>query len=337
MRPSDDGERLVDAHIHLFDFMHETDGAEALIAAMDASGVERAVVFGMGVKKKWDAAEPGRPGYYMDDVARCYYFSLTDLLVLEYLDRLPDRDRARLAPMACGFDPTDLSAVTQLERLFDHHPSGTWRGVGEVLLRHGDLSARLAGELPRANHAGMRRVADFCAERQVPLVVHSNASGQGHEPESYVPELEALLRVYAGDVLVWCHAGISEIHSEHDHVPTVTRLLSEHEVLHVDLSWAAVDDVLDASNEPHAQWVEMIERFPDRVVLGSDVLGHFGAYEEVFGRTARILDGLSSRTREKVAHLNAERLWFDGPAAMSPSATERAPEAVDQPGGDQHE
>ena len=163
----------------------------------------------MAVKKKWDAAEPGRPGYYMDDVARCYYFSLTDLLVLEHLDRLSDRDRARIAPMACGFDPTDLSAVTQLERLFDHHPPGTWRGVGEVLLRHGDLSARLVGELPRANHAGMRRIADFCAERQVPLVVHSNASGQGHAPEAYVAELEALLQLYEGETLVWCHAGIS--------------------------------------------------------------------------------------------------------------------------------
>jgi hypothetical protein len=83
-------------------------------------------------------------------------------------------------------------------------------------------------------------------------------------------------------------------------------------VLHVDLSWAAVDDVLDASNEPHPQWVELIERFPDRVVLGSDVLGHFDAYDEVFGRTARILDGLTPGTREKVARLNAERLWFDG-------------------------
>jgi predicted TIM-barrel fold metal-dependent hydrolase len=305
---------LVDAHIHLFDFMHETDGAAALIAAMDAAGVERAVVFGMPVKKKWDVAEPDRPGYYMDDVARCYYFSLTDLLVLEQLDRLPERDRARIAPMACGFDPTDLSAVTQLERLFDHHPPGTWRGVGEVLLRHGDLSARLVGELPRANHAGMRRIADFCAERQVPLVVHSNASGQGHAPEAYVAELEALLQLYEGETLVWCHAGISEIHSEHDHVPTVTRLLAENEALHVDLSWAAVDDVLDASDEPFPQWLELIERFPDRVMLGSDVLGHFEVYDEIFGRTARILDGLSADTRKKVAHGNAERLWFGDPA-----------------------
>ena len=314
MPPTDAGERLVDAHIHLFDFMHETDGAAALIAAMDAAGVERAVVFGMPVKKKWDVAEPDRPGYYMDDVARCYYFSLTDLLVLEQLDRLPERDRARIAPMACGFDPTDLSAVTQLERLFDHHPPGTWRGVGEVLLRHGDLSARLVGELPRANHAGMRRIADFCAERQVPLVVHSNASGQGHAPEAYVAELEALLQLYEGETLVWCHAGISEIHSEHDHVPTVTRLLAENEALHVDLSWAAVDDVLDASDEPLPQWLELIERFPDRVMLGSDVLGHFDVYDEIFGRTARILDGLSADTRKKVAHRNAERLWFGDPA-----------------------
>jgi len=156
----------------------------------------------------------------------------------------------------------------------------------------------------------MLRVADFCAERDLPLLVHSNASAQGHEPEAYVAEFEQLLRHYRGQAIVWAHAGISEIHRRHDHLPTVARLLSEHEALHVDLSWMAVGEVLDGSGVLRPDWVELIERFSDRFTIGSDVVGHFDDYEEPIRGAAQILAGLSDATRERAAHLNAERLWF---------------------------
>lgn len=302
---------LVDAHVHLLDFMQETDGAGALIEAMDGAGVERAVVFGLPVKKKWAAIEPGRPGYYMDDIARCYYYALTDRLLIDQLLELPAGERTRLAPLACGVDPTDLSAVAELERLFDRFP-GTWRGVGELLLRHGPLSARLISELPRPNHPGMRRIADFCAERRVPLLLHSNASPVGHAPEAYVPELEELLRASRRTTIVWAHAGLSESHRAHDHTATVRRLLSEHESLHVDISWMAIDDVLDDSGSLRPRWQELIEAFQDRVVLGTDSVGHFEHYADAVNRAARILAGLGATTRERVGRLNAARIWFGG-------------------------
>ena len=47
-----------DAHLHYVDFMQDSEGAQAMIAAMDEAGVERAWVFGLPVMKKWQAEAP---------------------------------------------------------------------------------------------------------------------------------------------------------------------------------------------------------------------------------------------------------------------------------------
>ncbi|MEA3252121.1 MAG: amidohydrolase, partial [Pseudomonadota bacterium] len=43
----------VDAHLHYVDFMQQSDGSGAMLAAMDKAGVEEAWLFGLPVVKKW--------------------------------------------------------------------------------------------------------------------------------------------------------------------------------------------------------------------------------------------------------------------------------------------
>lgn len=301
---------MIDAHVHLVDFRQATPGAEALIAAMDASAIDKAVVFGLPVKKKWSATEPGEPTYYMDDIARCYYYSLTDELVADEIEGLPEEARSRLAPLACGVDPTDLAAVDELERTLERRP-GFWRGIGELLLRHAELSSRLPDEFPRADHPGTLRIADLCERRGLPLVIHSNASAAGHEPEAYIHELETLLQA-SGATMVWAHAGISEIHREHDHVVTVSRLLDTYPHLNIDISWAGLDGILGDDGTPAGSWLELIERFPDRVMLGSDAVGRFDRLGPSIELLNSVLARLSPACGELVGHGNAERIFFGG-------------------------
>lgn len=46
--------------------------------------------------------------------------------------------RRRFAPLVCGFNPTDRYAARDIERTLDKYPF--WRGIGEVLCRHDDLT-----------------------------------------------------------------------------------------------------------------------------------------------------------------------------------------------------
>lgn len=105
---------------------------------MDQSGIERAVVFGLPLVKKWDAYDPLEPRYYLDDNSRCYYYSATDHLVLAALQSASGPERNRFASLICGLNPTDKHGVRHVERMLER--SDVWRGVGEVLLRHDDLT-----------------------------------------------------------------------------------------------------------------------------------------------------------------------------------------------------
>lgn len=62
----------IDAHLHVVDFLQESDGLKALLERMDEAKVEKAVIFGVPVTKEWSEWEPEGPNYYLSDNARCY-------------------------------------------------------------------------------------------------------------------------------------------------------------------------------------------------------------------------------------------------------------------------
>ena len=168
---------MIDAHVHVVDFLQRGPSGEELIAALDRAGVDRAVIFGLPVKKTWPSYEPRRPSYYLDDNARCIHYSLTDQLVADLVLDLPREHQGRLAPLICGFDPIDRLGVTELERMWNKYPF--WRGVGELLLRHDDLTNLTYGEPARVNHPALDDVFAFCREHDCPVSVHQDLSSPG--------------------------------------------------------------------------------------------------------------------------------------------------------------
>ena len=57
-------------------------------------------------------------------------------------------------------------------------------------------------------------------------------------------------------------------------IPTLTQelaaLLGKYPNLHVDVSWVVYETYLDKDDQPSADWVKLIEAFPDRFMIGSD-------------------------------------------------------------------
>jgi hypothetical protein len=301
---------LVDAHVHLLDFLQQGDGAEAFLSALDLAGIDRAVVFGMAVKKRWAASEPRRPGYYLDDNSGCYSFSLTDALVANELRELAPEQRARLAPTVCGFDVTDLLAIEHLERVWGSYDG--WAGIGELLLRHDDLTNLTQGEPATIAHPALEPVLDFARGHGVPVAVHQDSSSAGRPGEhEYVPELSFALARHPHTTVVWCHAGISRRIEPRGQVRVLTELLAAHPGLHVDLSWAVADHVVP-DGDPDPAWARLIDRYPDRFVLGSDVFGRPDELGAALARFSPLLDVLPPPAREAVAGGNAMRLWFGG-------------------------
>jgi len=299
---------VVDAHVHVVDFLQQTVSAEDLAAALET--VSRAVVFGLPVKKKWARSEPRAPHYYLDGNDQCSYFALTDQLVADLYLALPQELRPRVAPTVCGFDPTDRLAVEHLEWAWGRYPF--WAGIGGVMLRHDDLTNLTAGEHPTASHPALDAVFDFARQRDRPLALHHDSASAGRPTEhEYVPQLDEMLARHRDTDVVWCHAGVARRIEPHDQAAVVGTLLARHRRLHIDVSWSLVDRIVDAHGDgADPSWVALIDEFPDRFVLGSDSVA---APRDAPARLARLdplLDAVSDPHRELLAAGNAERLWF---------------------------
>ncbi|GAA4547705.1 amidohydrolase family protein [Pseudonocardia xishanensis] len=307
--------RLVDAHVHGVDFLQRVlpaDELQAVLAGPD--GPAGVVLFGLPMKKKWAQSEPRTPHYYLDGNDPCSYFPLTDQLVADLYLQLPDDLRARVAPTVCGFDPTDRLAVEHLEWAFDRYPF--WAGIGEVMLRHDDLTNLTAGEHPTASHPALDAVFDFARRHDRPLALHHDSASAGRPAEhEYVPQLGAMLDRHPRTTVVWCHAGVARRIEPHDQAALVDELLDAHPGLHIDVSWSLLDRIVGPDEDGRSRqvdpdWVRLIDRHPDRFVLGSDSVAQLDDLRPLHGRLSRLVDAVHPAHRDALAHGNAERLWF---------------------------
>ena len=302
----------VDAHLHYVDFMQQSDGSEAMLAAMDEAGVEDAWLFGLPVVKKWQQDAPRRPRYYLGDEAPLYYYSATDDIVAGAVRDLPEDQRRRLAPFISGFNPTDMNAARHVQALIERYP-GLWRGIGEVITRHDDLTALTAGETARANPPALMKVYRLAARHDLPVLLHSNLTSLREETPIYLGELEDALRSNPDTRFVLAHAGTSG-GVEKRQAPLATlneiirALLERYDNLYVDLSWSVREHYLIKDGEPRAAWVALIEDHPDRFVLGSDVVGHFDSIGAILGEYRPLLDALPKPVADKLRAENARAL-----------------------------
>lgn len=302
--------RYADAHLHYVDFFQKSDGIDALFEAMDEANVDRVVLSGMPLAKKWHENEPQRPRYYQGDDAPVYWYSATDAILAEAVRELPPERRERLHLFLSGFNPNDKNATHHIETMLALYP-GTWEGIGEVITRHDDLTAMIQGDTaPRANGEAMMRVYRLAAKHDLPVLLHSNLTSVREREPIYLGELEEALEKNPQTRFIWAHAGTSgEINRWQPRmpylVPTLEKLLAAHDNLWVDLSWSVLEPhVLDDDGTPRKAWIDLIEAHPERFLLGSDLVGRFGKLGENLRRFDALLDALDRDTADRLAHRN---------------------------------
>lgn len=295
--------RLADCHLHLVDFLQRTDGIKACLAAMDQSGVTEAMVCGMPLVKEWPQEERLRPEYYLEDDSRCYWYSATDVMVARMIESLPAEQRGRFHPMICGFNGADRNAVEHVKRMIDWYPD-FWQGIGEVMTRHDDLTALTYGDPARADNLALDQIFIFAGEHDLPIFLHSNIGSVWKHDPIYLPEVETAVKNHPRTRFVWCHAGISR----RIEIPTLTqaldRMLSTYPNLFVDVSWVVYETNLLKNAKPDEKWVALVERYPDRFMIGTDKVGHFKEYPQEILKYKAFLDALNPATAKKLAREN---------------------------------
>lgn len=301
--------RVIDAHLHVTNFIQETPGGDALLSYMDQANIDKAVIFGLPVSKLWTEYDPEPPDYYLANDSPCYQYGYTDVIVAEAYRKLAPEKQTRLYPLMCGFNPVDRYALHHVERLYEQYPE-VWSGIGEILLRHDDLTAFTYGENPRANHRALWPIYQFAADHDLPVLIHQNVTSVTKSDHPvFLHELEEALREFPRTRFVFAHCGMSRRVNVPFYYQMVERLLEAYPQLCVDYSWIIYDVAICPNGEPDPTWLELTEKYSERICLGSDLVTKFERLGPELQRYNVFLDELSETARANVCHLTAERIY----------------------------
>ncbi|PKN07788.1 MAG: hypothetical protein CVU73_10250 [Deltaproteobacteria bacterium HGW-Deltaproteobacteria-8] len=215
-----------------------------------------------------------------------------------------------------------------LDELASDAKSGRYFALGEFEARHYVSSTNNRDVHLPVDSPSFEAVFTIAEQTGLPMLLHHEAE------DALLPELERMLTAHPKAHVIWCHVGRNRNRSTWTRLPTpdgVREFLLKYPNLSFDLNQAKpgsrhrgtnqVDAVLydtdpskGGDNQPdaklNAKWQELLEEFPERFVIGTDVnTGRFDNYTQVIQTFRRlVLARLSKATAERIAYKNAWKL-----------------------------
>jgi predicted TIM-barrel fold metal-dependent hydrolase len=318
-----------DVHFHLTNYVQEGIDVREFLRIM-GTRVCRSALFGIPLQQTWSHENSGdfAPTYYLQSDAPLYYYSFTDAVIAMAYRSLPPEDQTRFDPMITGFNPADMYAADHIRRVLRTFP-GVFTGIGEFTIHKEFVSSKIAGDTPSLIDPALDRILDFAGEVGLVVLIHNDMdipfAKRGTEPV-FLSQMKALLRRHPKTTIIWAHVGLGRIvrpvqasatAPANERNPNqgiiVERILSDPALRHVyfDISWDEVAKYLLATPETTRRSADMINRFPDRFLFGSDVVAprDTAQYFAVFESYRPLWQLLTPEASEKVRKGNYERLF----------------------------
>lgn len=316
-RVADDGYEFNDSHFHLTNYIQEGTPIQEFLKIMGKT-IGRSVLFGIPLQQQWSYRVTGdnAPKYYLDTDAPLYYYSFTDAYIATAYLSLSKEDQRRFDPMITGFNPTDMYGADHIRRVLQTYP-GVFSGIGEFTIHKEFVSDKVAGGVASLFDPALGRIFDFAAEAGLVVLIHNDVDvpfPKPDKPPAYLDSMEALLRSHPKTTTIWAHTGVGRVvRPLADHVQMVEGILKDPEMKHVmfDISWDEVAKYLVATPESLKRAADLINRYPDRILFGTDNVAP--KTPDDYYRTFRLYDSLwpllSKEASFKVRKGNYERIF----------------------------
>jgi predicted TIM-barrel fold metal-dependent hydrolase len=327
-----------DSHIHLTNYIQEGPDVRELLSMMGGT-IGRSVMFGLPLQQQWSHAQTGdfAPTYYVQTDAPLYYYSFTDAVIAMAYKALTAEQQARLEPMITGFNPADMYGVDHVRRVLLTFP-GVFCGIGEFSVHKEFVSSKIAGEIASLTNPALDRILDFAGEVGLVALIHSDIDKPYPKPdqEAYPAlQLKELFLRHPKTTIIWAHVGLGRVvRPVKDQAAVIERALKNPDLSHVyfDISWDEVAKYAVAAPEHTERVADIINRFPDRFLFGTDVVApkKLENMTDVFHMYDPLWKLLTPEASRKVRLANHERL-FDQ-AKKNVRAWERSARAPDTTG-----
>src|SRR5215204_444685 len=334
------GNEFNDSHFHLTNYVQRGISPRDFLKIM-GTRVTRSTLFGIPLQQHWSYANSGdfAPTYYLQSDAPLYYYSFTDAYIASVYRLLSTEEQARFDPMITGFNPADMYGVDHIRRVLEAFP-GVFSGIGEFTIHKEFVSGKIPGETASLTNPALDRILDFAGDVGLAVIIHNDVDMPFAKPDTepvYLAQMKALLKRHPKTSIIWAHMGLGRIvhpvsasaeaaERNPAQVQVVEAMLTDPALNHVafDISWDEVAKYAVATPEATARVVNILNRYPDRFLFGTDTVAPSGPdpYYAVYDIWAPVWKQLTSEASLKVRKGNYERI-FDA-ARLRVRAWERA-------------
>ena len=315
--PSSEEPIINDVHFHLTNYIQQGTDIHDFLKIM-GTRVGRVALFGIPLQQQWSYANSGdyAPTYYLQTDAPLYYYSFTDAYIAMAYKSLTKEEQARFDPMITGFNPADMYAVDHIRRVLHVFP-GVFSGIGEFTIHKEFVSAKVSGETASLLNPALDRLLDFAGQAGLVVLIHNDMDVPFAKPGSqpaYLSQMRALLARHPQTTIIWAHTGLGRVvRPVQGHGQVIEAILKDPQFSHVyfDISWDEVAKYLTASPEAVRITANLINRYPDRFLFGTDEVApqNQEQYLRVYYQYKPLWEALTPETRRKVQKENYERLF----------------------------
>lgn len=313
------GGRVVinDVHFHLTNYIQRGPSLRKFLGLMGDS-VGRVAVFGIPLQQEWLYSVDGDngPTYYLQSDAPLYYYSLVDAVIAMEYRALTPAERERFDPMICGFNPRDMYAADHIRRVLKLFP-GVFTGIGEFTIHKEFVSAKTRPGPASLIDPAVDSVLSTAGQIGLIALVHNDMDVPFPADTAfpaYLDQMKRLIRRHPTTTIIWAHTGVGRVvRPVKNHAAVLTEMLSDpaFKNLYFDISWDVVARFLMATPDGVRITADLINRYPDRFLFGTDAVAPADAksYLITYNVYAPLWAALTPETREKVLAGNYARLF----------------------------
>jgi predicted TIM-barrel fold metal-dependent hydrolase len=308
---------LNDSHFHLTNYVQRGPTLKQFLPLLGDS-IGRVAVFGIPLQQEWLDAVTGHnaPTYYLHSDAPLYYYSFVDAnIAMEYRSLTP-AEQARFDPMITGFNPSDMYAADQIRRVLRTFP-GVFTGIGEFTIHKEFVSDKVRPGPASLLDPALDSVLTLAGQVGLVAIIHEDMDvpfAADTSKPAYLDDMKALIRRHPNTTIIWAHTGLGRVvRPVKGHAAILAAMLSDPAFsnLYFDISWDVVAKYLVASPEAIRISADLINRFPDRFLFGTDAVAPktATAYLTTDELYRPLWAALTPEVRTKVRVENYERLF----------------------------
>ena len=204
------------------------------------------------------------------------------------------------------FDRSAKDAVLQTIQTYKDLPIV---GFGEIFGDH-DIMSDQMNPPSSINSKAMDEIYEIAASKNWFVLFHNNISHRsfkGATGTDYLTKVESMLSKHFKTTFVWAHAGIMRNIVIDNLTDVLDLMLAKYSNLYIDISFVVYENYIMASGMPDAKWIELIEKYPNRFLFGTDDLGGYKDFSDV-KKYIPLLNALKPTTAENVAGKNLQKL-----------------------------